>query len=852
MTNTLQKHVPASADADSILEGFLAYVGESGLSLYAAQEEALLEIVAGKNVILNTPTGSGKSLVALGMQFKAFAEGKRVFYTCPIKALVSEKFFALCEAFGAEHVGMMTGDATVNHEAPVICCTAEILSNMALRDGDQAPVDYVIMDEFHYYSDPERGVAWQVPLLTLPQATFLLMSATLGDTTRFEEALTTLNGQPTALVRSSDRPVPLDWEYSETPLHETIAELLQRNKAPVYLVNFTQRAAAEQAQNLMSVDVCTKEEKRAIALELQGVRFSSPYGKEIARHLKHGIGVHHAGLLPKYRRAVERLAQKGLLKIISGTDTLGVGVNIPIRTVLFTQLCKYDGQKTAILRVRDFHQISGRAGRKGFDDRGWVVAQAPEHVIENKRLEAKAVGDPKKAKKLVRQKPPEKGFVMWDAQTFERLRNSMPEPLESRFSVSHGMLVNVLSRGHEGCGAMKSLIRTCHEGPTRKKALAREGIQLLRSLYDAQIVDLVPRWDARGKMIQINQDLQLDFALNQALSLYALETLQKLEIDSDSYALDVLSLLEATLENPDIILIKQLDKLKGQKIAELKAQGVEYDDRMAELEKLEYPKPNREFIYDTFNAFAKRQPWLSGENIRPKSIAREMFEEFYSFSDYIKDYGLERSEGLLLRYLSNAYKALVQTIPESRKTDDVLEIEDYLRAMLRGTDSSLLEEWENLRDPSNKAKPSAERPEVSGEAALAAEERTFTLLIRNEIYRFVRFIAFKQYDLAAAVLQSFAVPAVPGQLSDAWTPKRLETAMAEFYASHVAIVLTGDARSNRTIRVDKGDGEWRVRQALLDEEGDNDWELSFDVHLAESEAHGHPVMRFVSIGPIAS
>jgi len=426
----LQKLLAAAgANAATMLDAFLTYIIEKKFELYPAQEEAILALFDNQNVILNTPTGSGKSLVAVAMHFASLAAGKRSYYTCPIKALVNEKFLALCRDFGPEQVGMVTGDASVNPTAPIICCTAEILSNIALREGGRASIDDVIMDEFHYYSDRERGVAWQIPLLTMPQARFMLMSATLGDVTRFERCLTTLNKLPTLVVRSIDRPVPLNFSYQEVPLHETVHDLVNSGKAPVYLVSFTQRECAEEAQSLMSVDLCTKEEKQqisALLIEL-GIKFSSPYGKELLRILKHGIGIHHAGLLPKYRYVIERLAQKGLLKIICGTDTLGVGVNVPIRTVLFSKLCKFDGEKSAILSVRDFHQIAGRAGRKGFDVQGSVVVQAPEHVIENMRLESKAGGDPKKLRKITRKKPPERGFIMWTKDTFEKLIKSEPE-----------------------------------------------------------------------------------------------------------------------------------------------------------------------------------------------------------------------------------------------------------------------------------------------------------------------------------------------------------------------------------------------------------------------------------------
>src|SRR3954468_20398694 len=430
---------PRGSGADEILSRFMSYVAASGLELYPAQEEALLELMADKHVVLNTPTGSGKSLVATALHFKALAEGRTSFYTCPVKALVSEKFFDLCRLFGAERVGMLTGDASINRDAPIVCCTAEILANMALRDG-ATRASYVIMDEFHYSADRERGMAWQVPLLALDGTTFLLMSATLGDMRVITESLQATTGREVAVVRGRQRPVPLEFEYRETPLHETIDELVKSGRAPIYLVNFTQRGAADQAQNLMSVDVSSKSDKEAIRAALDGASFDTPYGKDFQRFLRHGIGIHHAGLLPKYRLLVERLAQKGLLKVVSGTDTLGVGVNVPIRTVLFTQLCKFDGEKTGILGVREFQQIAGRAGRKGFDERGFVVAQAPEHVVENRRLATKKA----QGKKVVMHKPPTKGYVHFDRGTFERLMGGTPEPLESRFEITHGVLLSCL------------------------------------------------------------------------------------------------------------------------------------------------------------------------------------------------------------------------------------------------------------------------------------------------------------------------------------------------------------------------------------------------------------------------
>src|SRR6187402_640243 len=553
---------PQDAGADEVLEGFLRYVEALGLTLYPHQEEAILALMSGTHVIVHTPTGSGKSLIATAVHFKALAEGRRSFYTCPIKALVSEKFFALCHELGPSEVGMMTGDATVNRDARVICCTAEILANMALRGGADTDVDYVVMDEFHYFSDRERGVAWQVPLLTLPHARFVLMSATLGDVSVFESLLARQTRVEVTTVRSGKRPVPLQFTYEEQLLQEATKTLVEGGRAPVYVVNFTQRGAAEAAQDLSSLDYCTKDEKKTIASALQGESFKSPNGKDIQRFLRHGIGLHHAGLLPRYRLLVEKLAQRGLLKVICGTDTLGVGVNVPIRTVLFTKLCKYDGEKVRILTVRDFQQIAGRAGRKGFDEAGYVVALAPEHSVENLRLEAKASSQNKK--KFVRKKPPDWGYVHWDKAIFERLVNSEPEPLAARFQVSHGMLLAVLGRPEGGCHAMKSLVKDSLESLPQKRKHKKHALELLRSLWQAGVIEF--RSAAEGGGIRLNAELQENFSLLQALGLYVVDAVERLDPESQSYALDVVTLVEAIVEDPEVVLRAQVDKLKGQKV----------------------------------------------------------------------------------------------------------------------------------------------------------------------------------------------------------------------------------------------------------------------------------------------
>jgi len=832
-------------DNGGLLDRFLEYMQGRKIQLYSAQEEAILELFDEKNVILNTPTGSGKSLVATALHFQSLARGRRSVYTCPIKALVNEKWLALCREFGPENVGLSTGDATVNRDAPILCCTAEILANIALREGAEARVQDVVMDEFHYYADRERGVAWQVPLLTLPQTRFLLMSATLGDPAFFSEELTKLNGRETITVSSQNRPVPLEFSYAETPLAQTLEALVTGGKAPVYVVHFTQADAAQSAQDFMSTNVCSREEKAAIAQALEGFKFSSPYGPEIRKWLKHGIGLHHAGLLPKYRVLVEQLAQRGLLKVICGTDTLGVGINVPIRTVLFTQLCKFSGQKTGILSARDFHQVSGRAGRKGFDDVGWVVAQAPAHAIENLLLEQKQAGG---GKKFVKRKPPERNFVNWDEKTFTRLITAPPERLTSQFQVTHGMLLNVLSRPSDGCRAMQALIARSHEMPKAKKALRRRGWQLFRALIERGIIEFIPQ-TIEGAKLRVNVALQEDFSMNQTLSLYVHDTLPLMDPQAPDYALVVLTLVESILEDPDLILRKQLDRVKGQAIAEMKMQGVEYNQRMEELEKLEYPKPNRDFIYSTFNAFAAKHPWVGQENIRPKSIAREMFEEFRSFADYIKLYELQRAEGLLLRHLSSVFKVLAQTVPDAAKNDALREMELYLATMLRQIDSSLLEEWERMRDPNYRPRgESAEvRPPGAEEADrdITRDARAFTAAIRHRIFTFLRALISGDFEAA------LAIPNAPLSDSDEpWTAERLRRALDDYHVEHEHLRLDPEARNIRHTYVTPSEDQrtWRVQQMLIDPTEANDWVAEFEVDLAASRNASEPILKLVRFG----
>lgn len=731
-------------DADALYESFGEWAAEQGTPLYPAQDEALLELASGSNVILATPTGSGKSLVAVGAHLFALTRGLRTYYTAPIKALVSEKFFALCEVFGADRVGMVTGDAAVNPEAPIICATAEILANMALREGAAADVGQVVMDEFHFYADPDRGWAWQVPLLELPRAQFLLMSATLGEVDFFAADLKRRTGNPTAIVAGTERPVPLSFSYARTPITETLEDLVTTNQSPVYVVHFTQAAALERAQALTSVNFATRAEKDAIATALGDFRFSSGFGKTLSRLIRHGIGVHHAGMLPKYRRLVERLAQDGLLKVVCGTDTLGVGINVPIRTVLLTGLTKFDGVRTRRLKAREFHQIAGRAGRAGYDTMGTVVVQAPDHEVENTRLLAKAGDDPKKQRKVVRRKPPE-GFVSWSEETFDRLVTASPEPMVSRFNVTNSMLLNVIARPGNCFDAMRHLLEDNHEPrPAQRRHILR-AIRLYRALRDAGVVQQLPEPDAQGRRARLTVDLQRDFALDQPLSPFALAALDLLDKDAPGYTLDVISLIESTLEDPRQLLMAQQHKARGQAINEMKADGIEYDERMELLEEVTWPKPLAELIEPAFETYRAGHPWMSEFAPSPKSVVRDMIERSMTFAELISHYELARSEGVVLRYLADAYRALRRTVPESARTEDLDDMTEWLGELVRQVDSSLLDEWEQLTNPG--AETDADQLAFGAETVrpISANERAFKVMIRNAMFRRVELAALRRW-----------------------------------------------------------------------------------------------------------
>ena len=845
---------------DDVFEAFAEWAAEQGKELWPHQEEAVLSLMMGEHVVLGTPTGSGKSLVAQSLLFKALClGGGRAYYTAPIKALVNEKYFDMCDAFGQDNVGMITGDIVVNPEATIICCTAEILAMDSLRWEGADDAGYVVMDEFHYFGDIDRGWAWQVPLLELPDVQFLLMSATLGDMTQVKELLEERTGGSVTLVTDAPRPVPLAFEYVETPLEGTVELALREAKDPLYIVHFSQRAALESARHLASFGVASKEQREAVKDACKGFDFSTAFGKALQRLLGLGVGVHHAGMLPRYRLLVEKLSQQGLLRVICGTDTLGVGINVPIHTVLVTSLTKYDGRKQRRLQAREFHQIAGRAGRAGFDTEGDVLVQAPDYAIENARMRAKCGGDEKKIRKL-KLKQPRPGMVTWNKAAFDKVVTSPPEALRPRMKVSHAMMLALAQRGGDVRKRAAELVELSLQSDAEKAALIAQANEIVDILVNAQVLG-VERLDDGTDDYYVAADLPDDLALDQPLSPFLLAAIELLDPESDDYTLDLISLAEAITENPRQLLYAQERAAKAKAIAEMKASGVPYEERVEKVEEVTYPKPLEDLLAGAFAMYCEEVPWALDYEIAPKSVLREIVEGGHTFKSYVAAYKIADSEGTLLRYLADVYRILDRTIPYDKCTDLLEEVISWLHMTVIGTDRSLFEDWGSIGEPT-------EDVAAPGAASVVADRKGLTLLVRNALFTRVKLMAAPGAAAQAAtstlLLDGFeveteepevlsediaAAAAALGELDAEWGfgERAWRELLDELYGAHSFVRTDADARSSTYFELDttheQDDHVWHVRQLLLDDAGDLDFRIEADLDLDATQQQAEAVFK---------
>ena len=824
---------PVGSDPSLVLDAFAQWAADGNRPLYPHQEEAALALAAGDHVVLATPTGSGKSLVAMAGIALALNEGRRAVWTAPIKALVAEKFFDLVDLLGAQQVGLATGDASINSDAPVLVCTAEVLANNALAHGAASDFGFACLDEFHYYADPDRGWAWQVPLLELTNCQMLLASATLGDMSAITTDLRARSGRDVTEVTSVHRPTPLYHQWRMTSVADSVLDAVRDGLSPVYVVHANQAAAIERAQALVSTNVTTRAQREAIAAAMAGVKMSRGFGDTLDRLVRNGVGVHHAGMLPRYRRLVERLAAEGLLPVICGTDTLGVGVNIPIRTVLMTALTKFDGSRVRQFSVREFHQLAGRAGRPGFDPDGHVWVQAPDHVIENARSLAKAGDDPKARRKASRAKVPE-GFVNYDEAAMNRIIAARPEPLVSRFRVTADLVASVLGRP-DGPAALKHLLRTNHDAPAKQRLHKKRAIAVYRSLEAAGVAERLR--DTNGHCLGVRvgslvegRDERAALRFSAPLTPFAIEVIATFDRDEPGYLLDVVSVVESVLDDPRQILYAQQNAAKGAAVARLKAEGMQYEERMEQLETISWPKPLAELLDGCFHAYHQHHPWIH-ESPSPKSIVREMLEGGDTFATFVRRYRLERSEGLVLRYLTDAWRTLDRSLPDDVYTEGLEDVVEWLGELIRATDATLLDEWAVLAGKPVHEHHQPEAPAV-GRAGPPPAWRT---AVRTAAFGWVELLARRSYATLAD--------------RSGWTNERLATAMAPYWQTYDVLGIDQSARSAANFSLTEEPQRWVITQQLADPAGDGEWRFVATVDLAAAADEGAPLLVLQQLGP---
>ena len=664
------------------------------------------------------------------------------------------------------------------------------------------------------------------------------MSATLGNVDAIADKLEDMTDTDVDIIADAPRPVPLTYEYTLDPLEKTVELAFGKGETPIYVVHFSQDAALETANALASTGVSSKEQRAAIAEAIKGTKFTTAFGKILQRLLRTGIGIHHAGMLPRYRRLVEQLAQQGLLPVICGTDTLGVGINVPIHSVVLTALTKFDGTKMRKLRAREFHQIAGRAGRMGFDTEGLVIAEAPEFEIENAKALAKAGNDPKKLKKVKRKKAPE-GFVTWNENTFDKLIDAAPETLVPHMKITHSMVLNEVEQGGDARYRIDRLIDDSAQTPEQKERLHARADEIFQTLFDTNVIETEDRDDG-GKDYFMTVDMPDDFALDQPLSPFLLAALELLDPESDTYALDVISMVEATLEDPKQVLRAQERQARDEAMIRMKEDGLDYDERMDRLQEITYPKPLEDMLQAAFDEYRHDVPWANDYWLSPKSVVRDMVETASDFTGYIARYNIARSEGTLLRYLSDAYRALARTVPQEKRDEQLDDIISWLRVVVRSIDSSLVDEWEHAGTDTDASEAAANLAAPGAKQAVVEDRRGLTVLVRNAMFRRVQLMDLDKPDELGALDKDW------GYGVHEW-----EDTLDDYYDEHEYVNIDAKARSGELFILDESkensEHAWKVRQIIDDSDGDHDWAITGTVDLDATQSSGEVVFFDYSV-----
>jgi hypothetical protein len=449
----------------------------------------------------------------------------------------------------------------------------------------------------------------------------------------------------------------------------------------------------------------------------------------------------------------------------------------------------------------------------------------------------------RKSKPQLTKPPP--GTVVWTKATFDKLVSGEPEPMRSRMRVDNAMLVNVLAREEDAFPVLRRLLMENHEDRRTQLAHARRALRLARSLVHNGVLKRLDELDEFGRRYVLTVELPPDFALNQPLSLFAIAALDLLDPEAPTYALDIVSVIEAVLEPPRQILFAQQHEARGEAIAEMKADGLEYDERMALLDEVSWPKPLADLLEPVFETYRQSHPWLPLDALDPKSIVRDMYSHGMGFTDFVGRYKLARSEGLVLRYLSDAYRTLRQTVPAAHRPPELEDLIEWLGETVRQTDSSLLDEWEALSDPDHVPRTLLDAT-APPPRPLSQQDRAFRVMIRNAMWRRVELVARDDVPALAALEEADAARLDPPRevvmTRDAW-----DAAIEDYYTEHKSLGTSGDARGpdlfvlERSV-IEGGGRRWQVRQTLADPAGHHDWVIEAEVDVDASDELGELVL----------
>lgn len=664
-------------DGELELAFYDKFLWSRGLEPYPVQEQAISAIFAGKSLLVTVPTGTGKTLMAKAALFAAIGRGHRAIYTTPLRALTEEKYRELCEDFGDGNVGFATGDYKVNREAPIQVEVAEILWNRIVAEKHVSPAEVVIMDEGHYFNDPERGYVWEQSIIGLdPRTQLVILSATVGHPEKFCQWVEVTRRMPMALVDSRERKIPLVHEYREDMLIETVRGLAHSGDVPAIIFVFGREQCFEIARLIKSCRrFTTDEEKAKIEMMCDEALLPSGAAKELRPLLAHGIGIHHAGILPRYKQLVEQLALERLIRFVVSTETIAAGINLPARTVVFPALRKFIKKEARLVTAAEYHQMAGRAGRPQFDDKGLAITLAPEEIVSELKKELKDAAkrpsyDESKVRKSVynraKSDAQRKGDIVWTPEVHAELVRGEPAELRSKTKISAeqvlaiglpdlqatalGTAVDERMAAAEASlpPSMRLDIVTVIDnlllGDRDRKELLKTLAQLVENLKAIGVIDEHGA-QVKGEMIRQLQGMDglfIYYALfNHQLDYVELRELVEYLLDHD-------------------IIQRQLDR-KGDdakrewmrtKLRELRdaSPAASWDDAEAAWDK-EHPRvPTKiELIHAEFSG-AVPHPELHGGK-RAKNVWAQIEDGEHGFLDFVEKHNLQHEEGNLFSYL---------------------------------------------------------------------------------------------------------------------------------------------------------------------------------------------------------